>query len=100
MQAIKALVIGMGVLIVAGMIVLVYGVTTKFGKSSLGGGSVQEFGEVRVTLPAGAAVEGARLDGDTLVVRVRGADGTMQVLLFRRQDGKRLGSFRFEAPAR
>jgi hypothetical protein len=100
MQAIKALVIGMGVLIVAGMIILVYGVTTNLGKSSLGGGSVQGFGDVRVTLPAGAAVEDARLDGETLVVRVRGPGDTAQVILFRRDDGKRLGGFHFEAPAR
>lgn len=100
MQAIKALVIGMGVLIVVGMIVLVYGVTTKFGKPSLRGEAVRDFGEVRVTLPAGAAVEDARLEGNTLVVRLRGPDKAVQVLLFRREDGKRVGSFRFEAPAR
>lgn len=100
MQAIKALVIGMGVLIVAGMIVLVYGVTTKVGKSSPESGSVQDFGDVRVTLPAGATVEDARLDGDTLVVRVRGPGAATQVILFQSADGKRLGSFRFEQPAR
>ena len=100
MQAIKALVIGMGVLIVAGMIILVYGVTTRFGKTSLGGGKGQGFDEVNVTLPSGSEVLDARLDGDTLVVRMRDGAGATRVILFRREDGKRIGSFRFEAPAR
>lgn len=100
MQAIKALVIGMGVLIVAGMIILVYGVTTKFGKSTPAGGKSRDFGEIRVTLPAGSEVLDARLDGDTLGVRVRDGAGATRFILFRREDGTRIGSFRFEAPAR
>jgi len=99
MQAIKALVIGMGVLIVAGMIVLVYGVTTKFGKTSPAS-KTPDVGEVNVTLPPGSEVLDARLDGGTLVVRVRDGAGVTRVILFRREDGRRVGSFRFEAPAR
>ncbi len=99
MQAIKALVIGMGVLIVAGMVVLVYGVTTKFGKTSLAS-KAPDVGEVNVTLPPGSEVLDARLDGETLVVRVRDGAGVTRVILFRREDGRRVGSFRFEAQAR
>jgi len=98
MQALKALVIGMGVLIVAGMVILVYGVTTKLGKSTPVGGSLADFGEVRVTLPAGAVVEDARLDGETLVVRLRGPGRDARIMLFERHGGRRVGSFLFAPP--
>ena len=53
MQVIKAIVIGMGLLIVAGMALLVYGLTSGF-DAAKGGDGAAAFGTIRATLPSGA----------------------------------------------
>ncbi len=94
MQAIKAIVIGMGFLIVAGMAILVYGLTNTFepSKSSKGGDGSAAFGTIRATLPSGATVQGTDLDGDTMLVRLAMPDGGVQIMVFRLSDGRQIGT--------
>jgi hypothetical protein len=89
MQALKALVIGMGILIIAGMAILVYGLSTKFG-STMGGketapGMTQAFGTIRATLPAGASVENVQMH-----------DGGVQLMVFRLSDGRQTGTIELQ----
>lgn len=91
MQAIKAIVFGMGFLIVAGMVILVYGLTSGF-DSSKGGDEAAAFGTIRATLPSGATVQGTDLDGDTMLVRLGMPDGGVQIMVFRLSDGRQIGT--------
>jgi len=91
MQAIKAIVIGMGFLIVAGMVVLVYGLTSGF-ETSKGGDGSAAFGTIRATLPSGATVQRTDLDGDTMIVRLGMPDGGVQIMVFRLSDGRQIGT--------
>jgi len=91
MQAIKAIVIGMGFLIVAGMVILVYGLTSGF-DSPKGGDEAAAFGTIRATLPSGATVQGTDLDGDTMLVRLGMPDGSVQIMVFRLSDGRQIGT--------
>lgn len=77
MQALKALVIFMAVLIVAGMALLVYGLVTRSG-----GGAERFFGgragadgrpaSLDLEMPDGCAIAGAELAGERLVLRLDG----------------------------
>jgi hypothetical protein len=88
MQAIKALVIFMGVLLVAGLGLLGYGMYTKAGKtmktppvaeavpqavvSGVGAGALVPFGSLGLDQPAGTSVEAVTVAGAQLVVTLRG----------------------------
>ena len=100
MQALKALVIFMGILIMAGMALLVYGLVTRTGG---GDGTRAEgdsgvpmnvpFGEVELALPAGCAIAGSELTGDRLVIRLDGQAerGCQQLVIVDLASGKELG---------
>jgi hypothetical protein len=67
MQALKALVILMAVLIVAGMALLVYGLVTRTG-SGEGGGAAS----LDLAVPEGCRIAGSALEGEHLVLRLDG----------------------------
>ena len=79
MRALKAMVIGMGVLIIIGVIVLVVLVAQRSGDQI---GSVVADGKrpvaASVELPAGAEVMETRVGGERIVLRLRrtGTDGS------------------------
>lgn len=82
MQALKALVIFMAVLIVAGMALLVYGLVTRTGApEGTGGGTAGGalFGAgsgapatLDLPVPDGCTIAGAELNGEHLVIRLDG----------------------------
>lgn len=76
MQALKALVIFMAVLIVAGMALLVYGLVTRTGGTDSAGMSLLGVGGAPAGLdlevPDGCAIAGAELAGERLVLRLDG----------------------------
>ena len=86
MQALKFLVVGMGVLIVAGITVVVVTIAGRGGIERPG------FGTVRVALPQGNAVVETAVSGDRIVLRLRGADGGQRLLLIDAGTGKALGT--------
>ena len=99
MQALKALVISMGVLIVVGVAILVYGLTSK-----LDDVAVEEepdltdpFGTIRVEMPAGATVQDTTLDGDRMVVRLLLPDGGARLMVFRLSDGRQIGTVELQS---
>ncbi len=101
MQSIKALVIFLGLLIVAGLVLLVYGVVSQVsevaGPGDAGaqdGGAQGGFDQTTVALPAGCVVAQAELDEGRLVLRTEGpADrpDCQQVILLDATSGAELG---------
>jgi hypothetical protein len=99
MQALKALVIGMGILIIAGMAILVYGLTSQFGSTVAGKDQAQAFGTIRATLPAGATVENVQMQDGSVLVFLSMPDGGVQLMVFRLSDGRQTGTIELQ-PAR
>jgi hypothetical protein len=93
MRTVKAVVIGMGFLIVGGLILLVYGVGTQMGKV---GGSGAGFGEVALPVPDGCVIAESRVEAPHLVVRLDGLAerGCQQVILVDLESGRILGRLR------
>ncbi len=100
MQAIKALVLGMGVLIVAGLGLLGYGFYTQSDRLERGGGqtapaaaaSARAFGEVTVPLAAGGRITDVAAAAGRLAVRVAEPAGE-RILILDPSDGSVAGSF-------
>ncbi|MHA1152300.1 MAG: hypothetical protein ACTSQ7_06470 [Alphaproteobacteria bacterium] len=93
MQTIKALVIFMGLLILAGLGLLVYGVVGQVSEVSGPGASVG-FDAASVALPGGCVLAEARIDEGRLVLRVGGPPSYPQcqlVILLDPDSGAELG---------
>ncbi len=105
MQSVKALVIVMGLLILTGLGLLVYGVAGQVSEIAGPGtppgppagtppGTPGGFGAASVTLPAGCVLAEARLDEGRLVLRAEGPSGRpdcQQVILLDPASGAELG---------
>ena len=91
MQALKVLVIGMGVLIVIGLALVAYGLVTKIGGDGRGPAG---FGEVGIDLPAGCVIADAQGQDGRLIVRTDGPvqRGCQKVFVIDLRDGKTLGT--------
>lgn len=112
MQALKALVIGMGILIIAGMAILVYGLSSKFGsnmaakdtrqvggqdgRQDMGQNAAAAFGTIRAALPAGASVESAQMQDGKVMVFLAMPDGGVQLMVFRLSDGRQTGTIELQ----
>ncbi len=103
MRALKALVIGMGILILIGFAAVVVAVIQRTGDDGDDGPSTvrsgvpteRAFGDVRVKLPSGAQVIGTAADGGRLIVHLRLAGGEARILVIDLATGKRLGAIEF-----
>lgn len=108
MQALKALVIVLGVMIVAGIAVIgvtiyhratnlvnspVPGSTEPAVRTGFGPGFGPGFGRVALDLPPGSRVVEMTAEGDRLILRLRLADGGRRILILDMATGKRLGTF-------
>jgi hypothetical protein len=91
MRALKAVVIGLGVVIAVGLAVLVVVVFNRVIAPS-GGDSPEGFATTAVALPAGARVITMTGEDDTLSLLVEGPDGRQQVITVDRRDGAVLGT--------
>lgn len=96
MQAVKALVIGMGILIVAGLAIMVYGLTNRFGAPASPNASGAAFGTIRANLPAGAAVESVQLQDGSVLVHLTMPAGGAQIMVFRLSDGRQTGTIELQ----
>ncbi|MBC7905667.1 MAG: hypothetical protein H7Y60_02840 [Rhodospirillaceae bacterium] len=99
MKAIKALVVFMGILLVAGLGMIGYGVATKTGKPDMVAKPVSaapvagaQFGEITIPVPAGARLDQTLVVGQMVVLRVTGA-GTERLIVLDPADGRITGSF-------
>ena len=88
MRGLKALVIGMGVLIVAGVVFLLYAIIDKAGEKTVAGVSGLQ---AEIVLPPGAAVVETRVGDGTIVLRLRLADGSGRLMVIDPATGKPLG---------
>ena len=93
MRALKALVIGMAVLIFVGVILLIVGIVDKAGELD-GKTSVSEskFGATAISLPAGAAIEETRLDEQRILLRLALSDGTGRLIVISTATGEQIGT--------
>ena len=104
MQSIKILVIFMGLLILAGLGLLVYGVVNQVSEVAGPGGPVAPdapggFDEVEIPLPAGCSVVETRVDGGRLIVRTDGPDSNapcQKIIIIDLESGEVLGRVRFK----
>ena len=92
MQALKALVIFMGVLIVAGMALLVYGLVTRSESDDPSWFGPRARVE-RSLIGAGCSIAGSELSGNRLVVRLEGhaERGCQQLVILDLASGRELG---------
>ncbi len=97
MKSVKALVIVMGLLIVAGLGLLVYGMANQI-SGVAGPDAPSGFDETIVSLPVGCSVIETRVDGDRLIVRTDGPLGyksCRQIIIFDLLSGEVLGRITF-----
>lgn len=105
MKAIKGLVIFMGVLLIAGLVLLGYGLFNQAGKmgakKAVSASTGTGFGRVEVALPAGAKVDHVIEADGKLVLRVIGG-GAERFVVLDPASGDVSGTFVLvpEAPAR
>jgi hypothetical protein len=98
LRALLALVIFMGILIVAGMVVV--GVTIANRLSKLGEGDKAAaagggFGEAVISVPAGCSIVESRPDGNRLIVRLGSGGRCDQVLVIDLRSGAVTGRLNF-----
>jgi hypothetical protein len=102
MQALKALVIFLGVLILAGVTVVAVTVykraTVKLGEPAAASQPAQAFGKKQVPLPDGAHLEEVTSSGGRIILTLRLADGTPRILVLDLKSGDELGQFDFAPP--
>lgn len=93
MQALKGLVVVMGILVVVGLILVAYGFVSQLSQRRV---VSDGFGEKALTLPAGCVIAAAEAAGDRLVVRVDGPAerGCQQVVVVDMESGEILGRLR------
>ncbi len=101
MQSIKALVIFMGLLILAGLGLLVYGVVGQVSEVSDAGAPSEAtggFDETEIPLPAGCSVVENRVDDNRLIVRTDGPLGNkpcQEIIIIDLESGAELGRITF-----
>ncbi len=90
MHALKFVVIGMGLLMVAGLVLLFYGLAEGVGKL---GGTGAPLGEVMVPVPEGCVIADSRIEGPYLLLRLDGLAerGCQQVVLVDLESGRVTG---------
>jgi hypothetical protein len=111
MQALKAVVIFLGVLIVIGMGVLAYGIMLKFDEwqarkeseappatVDMGTPAASEpwAGNLKVSIPAGSKVVETIVAEGQLIARVSLPDGSQQYMIFDLSTGKQIGSIELQ----
>ncbi len=87
MRALKVLVAVMGVLLVAGSVVLVMAVMGRIEHGPARADHREAAATLRTVLPDPGRIVATELAGDRLMVRVALADGSEEVVLFNARDG-------------
>ncbi len=90
-RVLKAVVIGLGVLIVAGLVALLTAVVLRGGGGSR---ALPAEEAMRLPLPEGAVVEEMRVSGNTLALRVRLADGGREIVVIDARKGREVRRIR------
>ena len=96
MQALKALVISLGFLILLAFGVLAYGIATKFGHSGDNNAVSSGFGETKILIPAGGRVLEMRPERGRLILRVRHANASESLLVVDLNTGQQTGTIHLD----
>jgi hypothetical protein len=88
LRALKISVVVMGVMLIAGVIVLIVTIVGRLSR----GGSTAVFTGAPIELPAGARIEAMAAGPDRLVIDLLLADGTRQLLILDLATGRQLGT--------
>ncbi len=103
MNALKALVIIMGILIVLGMGLFAWGISTKLGEMAETGEAAAPAAPwaapVDVAIPPGARVTETRAEHGRLIVSLRFNNGNSRILVFDLQTGQPIGAIRLNQKA-
>ena len=98
MQALKALVIIMGVLIIAGLAVVVVTIYNRIqarsqvsASAAADEGAAPAFDRATIPIPAGCRVANIAPAGDRLLMQLEGSGGCDQILIVDLQSGRLLG---------
>ena len=94
-RLLKAIVIGLGVLILLGVALIVYEVIGRSGKIGARV-SPDSYATATVTLPSGARVVGMTGEGDYLSLLVEDAAGRQRVMTIDRRSGAVVGTLTLE----
>ena len=92
MRGLKAMVIGMGLLIILGVIFLIYAIVQK-SRDGSGVGFASERPPLvsSVVLPAGAKVEETAVGAEQIVIRLRLQNGSERLLILNAVTGRLVG---------
>tara|TARA_R110000787_G_scaffold85258_3_gene182061 strand:- start:744 stop:1028 length:285 start_codon:yes stop_codon:yes gene_type:complete len=94
MRFLKALVIGMGVLIVVGVVAIIVAAIDQAG----GGKPPAAFAPVAIVLPAGADIVETRVGDGRIVVRLKLPDGGARLMIVDPDTGRLTGTVDLKAP--
>jgi hypothetical protein len=92
MRMLKAIVIGMGVLIVVGSAVIVVKIAQRGGGDDGAANAGPAVTPATIALPAGARVIETALDGDRIALRIALEGGGEQVLIIDARTGRHIGA--------
>lgn len=95
MAALKVLVVGMGVLIAAGLAVVAVTIADRMAARAPQAGPADA---AALEIPLGAEVLEADLDGGRVALRLRLPDGGTEIHVFDLEGGRRLGRYTVAAP--
>ena len=95
MRTLKALVIGMGILIVVGTAAIAVMIARRAGDGAAGDNTAPagaSTAPARIALPAGARVIETALDGDRIALRIALTGGGERVMIIDARTGRRIGA--------
>ncbi len=92
MRTLKILVVVMGIMLVAGVAILIVTIAGRVPRSGSGPATSLPFIAPPIDLPQGARIETMAVGADRLVVDVVLADGSRQLLILDLVTGRRLGT--------
>jgi hypothetical protein len=91
-RTLKVLVVVMGVMLVAGVAILIVAIAGRVSPNRAGLASLPPFAAPPIDLPQGARIEAMAVGVDRLVIDVVLGDGTRQLLVLDLVTGRRLGT--------
>lgn len=97
-RALKGLVIVLGVLLVAGFMVLIITIAFRIANGDWGGAGTPAEISAEITRPPGSELAGMTADGDRLYLRFTLASGGDLIVIVDAATGERLGELRIPNP--
>lgn len=97
MAALKVLVIVMGVMLVAGVALLVVVIAGRVSHKAASIGTAQPFAAAPIDIPAGARIEAISTGPDRVVLDLTLADGNRELVVIDLATGRRLGTIPLRA---